>query len=235
MICKRAATALTGGIAAVLAIALSIAAAQPAAEPPFGGEIHVFGVEDEIFPPAPCSTLFVGSSSIRFWFSLAQDFPSRKIIRRGYGGSTIADTNFYFDRIVAPYRPREIVFYASENDIDAGMAPAEVMAELQTFLEKKTAALGDTPVYFISIKPSKARISEIEQQTAANALVSKLAEERADLIYVDVAGPMMDNGAPKDIFISDNLHMNREGYAIWRDVIGGALKKSRKLHAPECR
>lgn len=219
--------ALAGGAAAAPTMA--------AVEAPFAEEIHVFNVEDEAFPPAACATLFVGSSSIRFWFTLATDFPKHKIIRRGYGGSTIADANFYFDRLVAFYRPREIVFYAGENDIDAGRSPEEVLAEFRAFLAKKTEALGDTPVYFVSIKPSKARYSELAAQTAANALIAGLAAERNDVIYVDVASPMLTAGAPKDIFISDGLHMTHEGYAIWRDRIGKALARSRDLHAPVCK
>lgn len=209
-------------------------AAQDQSQPRFAEEISVFGVEDEIYPPAPCATLFLGSSSIRFWFRLAQDFPKREIIRRGFGGSTIADANYYFDRIVAPYHPRAIVFYAGENDINAGESPEGVLDDLETFLAKKTAALGDTPVYFISIKPSKARLDDLPKQTEANRLIAALAARRADLVYVDVASAMLENGAPKDIFISDNLHMNHTGYAIWRNIIGKALRDAPASKAPNC-
>jgi lysophospholipase L1-like esterase len=220
---------------AFLALASLASADAQSSEPPFASEIYLFGVEDEIFPPESCATLFVGSSSIRFWFTLAKDFPSRAIIRRGYGGSTIADSNYYFDRVVAPYKPREIVFYAGENDINAGRSPEEVLAEFETFMAKKSEALGDTPVFFLSIKPSKARIGELEAQTKANALIAEYAGRRPDLAYVDVASSMLDHGVPKDIFISDGLHMNREGYAMWRDRIRTALKTERVTRAPGCK
>ena len=43
-----------------------------------------------------------------------------------------------------------------------------------------------------------------------------LADKRDDLAYIDVVGPMLKpDGAPKDIFVEDNLHMTPEGYAIW--------------------
>src|SRR3546814_3024128 len=48
----------------------------------FGDEIHVFSIEDEVRPAPSCATLFVGSSSIRFWFGIDRDFPGRPIIRR---------------------------------------------------------------------------------------------------------------------------------------------------------
>lgn len=202
---------------------------------PFAPEIQFFSVEDEIYPPPACATLFVGSSSIRFWTKLGEAFPGVRTIRRGFGGSTITDVNFYFDRIVAPYKPKRIVFYAGENDINAGKPPEAVATDFQEFMARKAAVLGETPVYFISIKPSLARQADFDAQTRANALISALADERDDLVFVDVASLMMKNGAAKPIFISDGLHMNHAGYEIWRRAITLALKKERASRAPHCK
>ncbi len=200
----------------------------------FAEELHAFEVDDEIFEKPECATLFVGSSSIRFWTTLQQDFGRMPTIRRGYGGSTIADTNRNFDRIVAAYRPRRIVYYAGENDINAGMSPEGVLADFEAFMDMKTRALGDAPVFFISVKPSKARINDLPAQTRANARIAALANERADLVFVDVASAMMENGALKDIFISDNLHMNARGYKIWRSKISAALRNEKASKADYC-
>lgn len=202
---------------------------------PFAPEIQFFSVEDEIYPPPACATLFVGSSSIRYWTKLGEAFPGVRTIRRGYGGSTVADANFYFDRIVARYKPKRIVFYAGENDINAGRPPETVAADFEEFMARKSAVLGETPVYFISIKPSLARRGDLDAQRRANALITTLADGRDDLVFVDVASPMMENGAPKPIFISDNLHMNHAGYEIWRRAIAHALKKEKASRAPHCR
>lgn len=218
----------------LLALAGAASASEPAAEPPFASEIRQFDVEDEIFPPPSCATLFVGSSSIRFWFRLDDAFPDRTIIRRGFGGSTIADANYYFDRLVAKYQPKEIVFYAGENDINGGTAPEQALAGLKTFMGKKSAALGDTPVFFVSIKPSKARIGDLAAQTRANKLISAFAASRPDLAYVDIVSGMMKDGRPKDIFIGDDLHMSSAGYEIWRDAIDRALKTEKTTSAPHC-
>src|SRR4026208_820072 len=61
-------------------------------------------------PPAPGGVLFVGSSSIRMWTTLADDFPGVPTINRGFGGSKIAHSTRYADRIVIPYKPRTIIF-----------------------------------------------------------------------------------------------------------------------------
>jgi len=136
--------------------AQSIPAPTPAQEEPFSEEIARFVESDRAAPPPPCQVLFVGSSSIVRWKdSLATDMAPIPVINRGFGGSHIADVNRWFDQIVAPYRPRASVFYAGENDIDAGKSVDRVVADFDEFMRRKTLALGATPVYFISLKPTK--------------------------------------------------------------------------------
>ena len=189
-------------------------------ESPFASELYTFFVQDEVAPPAPCRTVFIGSSSIRFWFSLAADFPSLDPLNRGFGGSQIEQAIGYFDRLLTPHAPREIVFYSGENDLNAGQTPEQVLARFETFMALKTDRLGDAPVYVLSIKPSVARLDQLPAQRATNALIADFAETREDLIYVDIATPMMaDAETPQPIFISDQLHMNASGYAIWTDVL----------------
>ena len=120
-------------LAFTLALA-SPAAAQPAPGPErFAPEIEAFAAADRAQPPAPCGFLFVGSSSIRFWRTLAADMAPVAVINRGFGGSTVADVDAWFDKVVTPYRPRAIVFYAGENDVSAGKPPAEVAADFNLY------------------------------------------------------------------------------------------------------
>ena len=112
--------------------------APPAAESlppdaPFRDEILRFAELDWTTPPPPCPVLFVGSSSIRMWRTLAEDMAPMPVVNRGFGGSAIGQSNLYFDRIVAPYRPRAIVFYAGENDIDGDQSPAEAASPHSRF------------------------------------------------------------------------------------------------------
>lgn len=193
------------------------------AEAPFASEIYNFFVQDALFPPAACRTVFTGSSSIRFWLTLDEDFPQLDPLNRGFGGSQITEVIGYFDILLARHQPREIIFYAGENDLNAGASPADVLARFEAFMGLKTDRLGDAPVYFVSVKPSYARLSELAAQAETNALVQAYAETRDDLIFVDVATPMMDGDAPKQIFIFDQLHMNLDGYAIWTEALSGLL------------
>lgn len=222
-----------------LALALVVAAlsapafAQPAAAPKgperFAPEIAAFAAADREHMPPPCEILFTGSSSIRFWKSLAADMAPIPVINRGFGGSTIADVDYYFDKVVAPYRPRAIVFYAGENDLAAGEAPKDVAADFVRFMGLKDKALGAaTPVYFISLKPSKLRWAQREQQAQVNAEIRALAARRRDLHFVDVVPAMLDDGKPKDIYVADGLHMTPQGYALWTGVVRPVVEAEAK-------
>jgi len=190
---------------------------------PFASEIYNFFVQDELFSPRACRTVFTGSSSIRFWLTLDDDFPKLAPLNRGFGGSQITEVIGYFDILLTRHQPREIVFYAGENDINAGASPTDVTARFDAFMNLKSERLGDTPVYFLSLKPSLARLSELTAQAETNELIKAYAAAREDLIFVDIASPMMDGETPKDIFISDQLHMNLDGYAIWTEALSDLL------------
>ena len=61
---------------------------------PFANEIAAFEKWDRQNAVPRDAILFVGSSTIRMW-QTADAFPELPIINRGFGGSTIADVNFY--------------------------------------------------------------------------------------------------------------------------------------------
>jgi lysophospholipase L1-like esterase len=208
----------------------------PPSAPRFAEAIAAFEAADKTAAPPKCATLFVGASSIRFWRTLKEDFPDRTVIQRGFGGSTVWEVDHYFDRVVAPYHPKEIVFYAGENDLWIDKrTPDAVYADFVQFMKLKDKALGSTPVWFIAAKPSKQRFEQLSQQSAFNAKVKALADRRDDLAYIDVVTPMLKpDGTPKDIFVEDNLHMTPDGYAIWTPIVDAALDTGQKAKAPGC-
>lgn len=199
-------------------------------------EVDRFVDADRVAPPAPCQVLFVGSSSIVKWKdSLAADMAPMPVINRGFGSSHIEYVNRWFNQIVAPYRPRVIVFYAGENDIDAGKSAERVVADFDAFMARKTQALGNTPVYFISVKPSKLRFAQFTLQSQVNDAIRDRAGTHADLHFIDVVSPMLENGKPKDIFGPDDLHMTPAGYAIWTRAVRRALLPNTEADARNCR
>ena len=207
-----------------------------ATAPRFDEAIAAFEAADRDALPPKCATLFVGASSIRFWKSLKEDFPDRTVINRGFGGSTVWEVDHYFDRVVKPYHPKEIVFYAGENDLWIDKrTPDQIYADFVQFMRLKEKSLGATPVWYISAKPSKQRFEQLSLQADLNAKVKALADQRDDLAFIDVVPAMLkSDGTPKDIYVADNLHMTPEGYAIWTPIVDAALDAGQSAKAPGC-
>ena len=213
---------------------LALAQAPPARGGPerFQSAFDAFAQADRDTPPPTCPIVFTGSSSIRRWTTLSADMAPLPVLNRGFGGSTVADVDYWFDQAVTRYHPRAIFFYAGDNDLAAGRSVDGVVADFRQFMALKDKALGKTPVWFISVKPSKLRVEQLPQQAAVNAAIRKLADQRADLTFVDVVPAMLRDGKPKDLFVEDNLHMTPEGYAIWTRIVRPAALQAAKAPCP---
>lgn len=203
-----------------------VAVAQQTPDPArFADEIRAFSALDQVEMPPPGGVLFVGSSSIRMWESLEEDFPAHRVVGRGFGGSHFSDLLHYADQIVFPYEPRMILVYEGDNDIASGRTPAHVYGDYREFVGRVRERLPETSVAFIAIKPSVARWDHIDAIRAANQLIEEHAAADSQLMYIDVATPMLGpDGQPREeLFIDDGLHLSREGYDLWRDMVASYL------------
>lgn len=176
--------------------------------------------------PAPKAPIvFVGSSSIRRWFTLAADFPGKPVLNHGFGGSEVFDSLNFAHRLVLPFQPKQILMYAGGNDLNAGKTPEHVFANFQAFVAKVHASLPQTKIGYISSAPNPKRWAQIKQVRALNALIQACCAKDERLQFIDVHPVMLaPNGEPKpEIFGKDRLHMNAKGYELWKSVIGPIL------------
>jgi lysophospholipase L1-like esterase len=171
--------------------------------------------------PEPGSILFVGSSSIVFWDTLNEDMAPMPVLNRGFGGSVITHVTHFADRIVLPYDPSAIVLYAGDNDIGFGSSADCTLRDFEAFVAHIRAAAPDTPIYYISIKPSPARWALWEEMTRANQLIEARTETRPALHFIDVSEAMLaEEGQPiEELFLADGLHMTAAGYEIWTSIV----------------
>jgi lysophospholipase L1-like esterase len=188
-------------------------------------EISAFETADQAHAPEKGGIVFVGSSSIRLWKTLAEDFPHHRVINRGFGGSELTDSVFYADRIIFPYQPRMIVLYAGGNDINAGQSPEKVFADFKAFVEKIRTRLPDADIAYISIAGNPARWAQVEKVRAANGMIEEFTKDKPHLKFINVFPRMLgDDGLPRPgIFVADRLHMNAEGYKLWTEIVAPFL------------
>ena len=70
--------------------------------------------------------VFVGSSTISIWNTLATDFPNYSVIKSGVSGKEISYFTANAQTLVINHNPKMIVFYAGGNDIAAGKTPQKL-------------------------------------------------------------------------------------------------------------
>jgi lysophospholipase L1-like esterase len=191
----------------------------------FAEEFRAFAKAERRTPLPRDPVLFYGSSSIRLWETLAEDFPGLPVVNRGFGGSTLADCVQEMERLVFPLQPRAIVLYAGENDLDQGASAERIEELFRTFAERLDDRLGLIPLIFISIKPSPSRAWALPQIRQANDLIRAALADWPNARFVDVFPLMLDEGEKvrHELFTQDWLHLSRAGYLLWAAQVRACL------------
>ncbi|QMU31655.1 hypothetical protein HUW48_21725 [Adhaeribacter radiodurans] len=189
-------------------------------------EISTLEQQDKLSAPPRKPIVFTGSSSIRLWKTLNQDFPGKKILNRGFGGSQTFEVVHFADRLILPYHPKQVVIYVGDNDLAAGKTPEQVMADFKSLFQKIRENNRKTNITFISIKPSPSRKNLIPVITQTNQLIQQYLAAQKHATYVDVYSRMLlpSGKFNPSLYRADSLHMTDAGYRIWAEAVRPVLK-----------
>ena len=182
---------------------------------------------------AQCDVLFFGSSSIRLWKSLKEDFAPLTVVNRGYGGATLRDLHYNYNTVMAHYKPKAFVFYR-DNDLrtkpEVNISVGELFDLVRLLFKRIEADYPGVPIYFLAVKHSQRREAIRDRQANYNALMREYAEICDQVIYVDTCTPLLtaDGQIDTSLFLKDNIHLNSEGYKRWVAVIKPLLDSSLK-------
>lgn len=211
-----------------LFIAIGVAHSQDQL-PPYYNDIQKFKQRDSMSFPAKNSILFIGSSSFTMWQDVHSYFPKHRIVNRGFGGSTLLDQIRYINDVVFPYNPKQIVLYCGENDLASSdtVDGKMVFERFQKFYRMIRSKLPNVFISYVSMKPSPSREFLLEKMRDGNSRIRAFLKKEKRTSYIDVYSQMIDaEGKPiAELFLQDNLHMNKKGYDIWQKVIAPHLKK----------
>lgn len=197
-------------------------------EQKFEPAIKAFEQMERQSPSAKGGIVFTGSSSIRKWKSLEADMKGLPVINRGFGGSVIRQVSAYAPRIIVPLKPRLIVLYCGENDISNDITThKQPYLDFKEFVSIIRHHLPGVPIIYLAMKPSPKRAQYWDKFRKGNQLIQQHCNWEKDLLYVDVASPMLDlRGHPRaDIFVEDQLHMNEKGYQLWTEIVQPVVAK----------
>lgn len=218
----------------------AMAAPQPAAAPPpapaapatrWEVELAAFEEHDRASPPAPGGVVMLGSSNIRMWNTLADDFPDMNVINRGVGGCRLEELVEFAPRLVAAARPRVIVVSAGTNDIADGRSTDAIRGAFERLVDVLRREQPDARIVFLAISPTVKRWEQVGLQTQANAAIKAVidADPKGELVYLDAneafLGP--DGKPAPECFLDDMQHPSTIGNARraerMRPVLQGLL------------
>lgn len=185
--------------------------------PAYWDDVQAIRRYDKIYAPPASPILFTGSSSIRLWNNLAEQFRGYSVLNRGIGGAVIADIDRYVEELILPYKPKQVVLYIGENDILTAANGDSVFNAFRKLFFHIRSVLPDVPLAYISIKPSPSREQFLPIAIRANQLINKFLSEQASAAFIDIYPLMLDKKGQfrRELFRQDMLHMLPEGYAIW--------------------
>ena len=194
-------------------------------------EIATLEAKDQTETHPDNSILFVGSSSIRLWNSIAQDMAPYHPIQRGFGGARWTDVAIFADRLITPHKFRAVVFFVA-NDITGGSnhglgdrTPQEVV-ELFAQVHSRVRAHNPTaPIFYIAVTPTAKRFDVWPQINNGNKLISEFCQKSTDTYFIGTESIYLDaQGQPRlELFVPDRLHLNPAGYKLWSAAIKSQL------------
>jgi lysophospholipase L1-like esterase len=190
-------------------------------EIPFQNEVKSLTERIDQMGWKPNSFVFTGSSSIRLWENLQEEFPDIPVINTGFGGSQASDLLIHLDELVIRYSPEKVFIYEGDNDINAGKEVSEIMKDIDLMINRIHQNFPKTKIVLISAKPSPSRWQLKTSYNVLNDLMRQYATTHEQVNFMNIWDVMLDrSGRPiSDIFIADSLHMNEKGYAIWNKSV----------------
>jgi lysophospholipase L1-like esterase len=188
-------------------------------------DVALFEKQDRELPPKKGGALFVGSSSIVRWKTLAADFPELNVINRGFGGNQIKDSTHYAERMIFPYEPSKILLRAGGNDINAGWPAEDVFADFVAFVKKVRTRLPDVQIYYISLAATVKRLEQVAEGEKMNRLIADYCQANSGLTFIDSSSCTLGDDRQPSLkyLVGDKLHLNELGYRRMTAAVRAAV------------
>lgn len=191
--------------------------------PDFSHEIIAFSKADSIAFPSANQVLLIGSSSFTNWKDVQEYFPETPVLNRAFGSSQLLHLLQHQYEIIDPYKPKKIVVYCGENDLafDESLTADSVVVRFIRLFSAIRIRMPEVPIVFVSIKPSPARRHLMPKFETANSAIQSFLGTQKYAAYINVYHAMLlEDGQPNpSLFTHDSLHMNKMGYAIWKNKL----------------
>jgi lysophospholipase L1-like esterase len=200
-------------------------ALAPYAPPVTPFEQEVTSLETRRIDSSQRPIIFYGSSSIRRWKTLNQDFVGYPVVNCGFGGSRLIDCLRYVSPLVLRLKPAAVVVYAGDNDLAQGALPEQAFASFRDLYGALRGYSEQMPIAYISVKPCPARIRYIGNIIRFNQMVQTFLQHQPAAKYIDIYTAMLgpDHKPNPALFVQDQIHLSDLGYQILRRDVSSFL------------
>jgi lysophospholipase L1-like esterase len=169
--------------------------------------------------------VFYGSSTVRLWKGMKNDFNGLNVINLGFGGALIKDLSKNFSRLFRKIKPSVIVLYLGGNDLTLGYSAEKIVEKIKNFLELVFKNYPNIKIINMSIKPSFERINDIKKIEKINSLMTAESTRNKSLIQLNFYEKIINKGViNRSLYLRDGLHFNDLGYKILVNEVKLALK-----------
>ena len=179
--------------------------------------------------PAPGGVLLVGSSNFRKWTNAVTDLAPLPVTNRAFGGSQTSHQLMFFDQVVPPCRPGLVVWYCGSNDIKGKKDATSILERTEEWISRVKQMDSAAAVLLVSVirAPQKHRDGQVAVVDAVNRGYEEIARSKEGVFYVDV-NPALQSPTGEsraELYVSDGLHLNGEGYHQMTTLLKPAIEK----------
>ena len=172
--------------------------------------------------------MFIGSSSIRRWETMAKDMAPYPTITRGYGGAKFTDMGVFVKRIVAPHHYRALVMFIGNGVTGDAKdhTPNQIEALARHIVSVSHKHQDGAPVFLIEITPCEKRFKAWPKIRAVNSRLREIALSTPNTYFIPTASNYLKaDGTPRpQLFVDDKLHLSKAGYTLWAKLIRRRLE-----------
>ena len=179
--------------------------------------------------PAPGGVLLVGSSNFRKWTNAVMDLAPLPVTNRAFGGSQTSHQLMFFDQVVPPCRPGLVVWYCGSNDIKGKKDATSILERTEEWISRVKQMDSAAAVLLVSVirAPQKHRDGQVAVVDAVNRGYEEITRSKGGVFYVDV-NPALQSPTGEsraELYISDGLHLNGDGYQQMTTLLKPAIEK----------
>jgi len=179
--------------------------------------------------PAPGGVLLVGSSNFRKWANVVTDLAPLPVTNRAFGGSQTSHQLMFFDQVVPPCHPGLVVWYCGSNDIKGKKDATSILQRTEEWISRVKQMDSAAAVLLVSVirAPQKHRDGQVAVVDAVNRGYEEIARSKEGVFYVDV-NPALQSPTGEsrvELYVSDVLHLNGEGYREMTTLLKPAIEK----------